>query len=51
MPVKKTFEEAENYGIKNYFRPEYKMTIHGNWEVWDQYDKGHPKTPIFPMEK
>ncbi len=28
-----------DYGIKNYFSPEYKMTIHGNLEVWDQYDK------------
>ena len=39
MPVFKTLKEAEDYGIKNYFSPEIKETIHGNWSVKDQYDK------------
>ncbi len=40
MPTFKTFEEAERYGDKNYFNPEYTQTIHGNWEVKDLYDVG-----------
>ena len=39
MPVFKKYEQAEAYGIKNYFSPELKETIHGNWSVKDQYDK------------
>ncbi len=37
MPTFKTFREAEDYGIKNYFSPEYTETIHGSWDVKDQY--------------
>ncbi len=39
MPVFKTIKEAEKYGEKNYFIAEYTQTIHGSWEVRDQYDK------------
>jgi len=37
VPVFKTLKLAEEYGKKNYFNPEYTETIHGNWEVKDQY--------------
>lgn len=37
MLIKKTFKEAEKYGIKNYLTPEYTETIHGNWEVKEGY--------------
>ncbi len=39
MPMFTTFKEAKEYGEKNYFRQEYKETIHGNWAVWEGYGK------------
>jgi len=39
MPKFKTLKEAEKYAEKNYFYPEYTETMHGNWEVKDQYDE------------
>ncbi len=39
MPTFKTLKEAERYGEKNYFRQEYKETIHGSWEVREGYGK------------
>ena len=39
MPVFKTLKQATRYGIKNYFSPEYTETIHGNWDVRDQYNE------------
>ena len=37
MPVFKTLIQAENYGVAHYLIPEYKETIHGNWEVKEGY--------------
>ena len=39
MPVFKTLIQAENYGVAHYLIPEYKETIHGNWEVKEGYGK------------
>ena len=37
MPKFKTLIKAENYGVTHYIKPEYKETIHGNWEVKEGY--------------
>ena len=38
MPIFKTIEEAERYGLKNFFEPEISATRNGNWKVFDRWD-------------
>ena len=39
MPSFKTHKAAEQFGIKNYFRPRIRRTNQGNWNVKDEWDE------------